>query len=584
MQESFYHRIFKTSKTPVVVCQNAIGYPVIYANPSAALLFYWWINGEVPGQSAGAVMLSELFGEEYQHALQAVVHSILLEGQIDRFFTNVRPKGGDPIAVSISGNWMEEEAAFILYFQEEHGEKPSDKETVGAISANSVISVILNECVQTIDVGEAINQILSITGQYLQVSRAYIVEDQWNDSAKNTYEWCREGVEPSAHYLQSFLKKDYFYSEIVTIDKFIYDDVRDMAPHPGKEFLEMKGVRAIALFTLFRGNDPIGYLGVEDCDKTRKWSRYEIQSMEQISRILTSLLEKRQVQQKEKQNLHALKTILDYFDQIIYVSDPKTNKVVFINRFLAELLGKDAEEVIGKPCFEVLQLYPKPCALCPQQHLLTPDGKVMRREYTWEWENPHTGRWFQIKDSIIKWFDDRDVHMEIATDITDQKEYEKTLEHYASTDMMTGLLNRDWGCRVIQDVIDHRKDEDMCICFIDVDGLKKANDNLGHQIGDKMLVHIVTSIRTAIRSSDIMCRWGGDEFLGLMHCNEMQARQLMKRVISKLKKMNQDKQLPYKLSISYGLVSVNEHPDRSMEELVSIADSRMYEQKMGKSR
>jgi diguanylate cyclase (GGDEF)-like protein len=115
-----------------------------------------------------------------------------------------------------------------------------------------------------------------------------------------------------------------------------------------------------------------------------------------------------------------------------------------------------------------------------------------------------------------------------------------------------------------------------------VDGLKKANDSLGHNTGDKMLGNIVSSISTSIRRSDVLCRWGGDEFLALLYCNETQAKRLMQRVISKLEKMNHANRYPYELSISFGLVSIDEYPNLSLEDLIAIADERMYEQKMQK--
>lgn len=585
MQHALFQSIYKASKTPAIICRNVGEYPIIYANPSAILQFYWKINTEVTRMEEANVTLEDLFGTENKQALQAVVQTIMVEGGINFFRTNVKSKDGDPIPVSISGNqiYCQDGEMFVVYLEEDREKLHINAETVAAISANAVISVILKECFQTIDVDEAINQILRIAGKYLNVSRSYIIEDLLNEYTRNTYEWCNEGIQSVKQYLQSVKKSDTSYSEIVRVGKYIYDDTQTIPECVFRERLEMQNIKAIAVLPLFRGNQPIGYAGFDDCNQSRKWTKYEIQVLEQISSILASLLEKREIYEKEKQNLKALETILDHFDQIIYATDIHTHKIVFANRFLAELLGKDSKDIIGEPCWEVLQLQLRPCEFCPLQQMLSSDGKILKREYLWEWENPTYHRWYQVKDFIIKWFDDSDVHLEIATDITDHKKHEKVLEYYASTDAMTGLLNRKWGCLEIQGLIEHRQDDAMSICFIDVDGLKKANDNLGHNAGDKMLGQIVSSIRKSIRRSDVMCRWGGDEFLGLLHCNETQAKKLMQRVMIKLEKMNQANQNPYQLSISYGIVSVNENPDLSMEELIAIADGRMYEQKIKKS-
>jgi diguanylate cyclase (GGDEF)-like protein/PAS domain S-box-containing protein len=445
-------------------------------------------------------------------------------------------------------------------------------ESVAAISANAVISVILKECFQTIDVDEAINHILRISGQYLNISRSYIFEEIHHDYTRNTYEWCNDGVMAVMQYLQNVKKSESSYDEIIRVGKYIYDDTQTIPEGVYRDCLEMQGIKAIAILPLRRGCQPIGYVGFDDCIQSRKWTKYEIQVLEQISSILASLLEKREIHAKEKQSLNALETMLDHFDQII-----------FANRFLANLLGKEPEDLIGKLCWEVLHMDSKPCEFCPLKQMLSKDREILKRENIWEWEDSIHHKWYQVKDFIINWFDDSKVHLQIATDITAHKEHEKILEYYASTDAMTGLLNRKWGLLEIQELIEHRQDGDaMCICFIDVDGLKKANDSLGHNTGDKMLGNIVSSISTSIRRSDVLCRWGGDEFLALLYCNETQAKRLMQRVISKLEKMNHANRYPYELSISFGLVSIDEYPNLSLEDLIAIADERMYEQKMQK--
>jgi diguanylate cyclase (GGDEF)-like protein len=122
----------------------------------------------------------------------------------------------------------------------------------------------------------------------------------------------------------------------------------------------------------------------------------------------------------------------------------------------------------------------------------------------------------------------------------------------------------------------------MSICFIDLDGLKHVNDTFGHEMGDSMIIATGNIIQASIRKSDIICRWGGDEFVLLMHCDMQQAENLMKRIQSNMDEKNRQQQTPYQLGFSYGIVSVDENPDKSMDDLISIADSRMYKQKLEK--
>lgn len=587
MQNQLFHPILKASKIPAIVCRNVSEWPIVYANPSAILQFYWQINTQGTKMEETNVTLEDLLGSENKQAIQAMVQTIVTEGGITDFYITMRSEDGEVISLSISGNQIDcaEDELFLLYLQEDREVQHNNTETVAAISANAVISIILKECFQIIDVDEAINQILRISGQYLNVSRSYIFEDLFNEYTRNAYEWCNTGIMTVIQYLQNVKKSESGYDEIVTVGKFIYDDIQTIPEGVYRDRLEMQSIKAIAILPLYRKGKPIGYVGFDDCMQSRKWSKYEIQVLEQISSILASLLEKKDIHTKEKQSLKALETVLDHFDQIICVTDLSDQKIVFANRFLANLLGKDPEDLIGKPCWEILHLQSVPCEFCKLNQMLGKNGEILKRENVWECEDPVYHKWYQVKDLVINWFDGRNVHLQIATDITAHKEHEKILEYHASTDDMTGLLNRKWGLLEIQELIEHKQQDDaMCICFIDVDGLKKANDNLGHNAGDKMLRNIVSSIRSSIRRSDVMCRWGGDEFLGLLQCNETQARKLMQRVSNKLEKINHANHDPYDLSISFGLVSVDEFPNLSLDEVIAIADERMYEQKMKKSK
>jgi diguanylate cyclase (GGDEF)-like protein/PAS domain S-box-containing protein len=99
-------------------------------------------------------------------------------------------------------------------------------------------------------------------------------------------------------------------------------------------------------------------------------------------------------------------------------------------------------------------------------------------------------------------------------DITERKHLEMSLTHDANHDPLTGLLNRA-GLRKEVDVAwaDRRADAPIAILFGDLDGFKNVNDRLGHDAGDEVLVHVAQRLRTAVRASDVVARWGGDEFV-----------------------------------------------------------------------
>jgi diguanylate cyclase (GGDEF)-like protein len=89
------------------------------------------------------------------------------------------------------------------------------------------------------------------------------------------------------------------------------------------------------------------------------------------------------------------------------------------------------------------------------------------------------------------------------------------LEEEAAVDELTGALRRGAGLRLLQNEIDRvrRSQGRLVLAFADVDGLKRVNDTQGHLAGDRLLRQVATTLRSRLRSYDLVIRYGGDEFL-----------------------------------------------------------------------
>ena len=100
-------------------------------------------------------------------------------------------------------------------------------------------------------------------------------------------------------------------------------------------------------------------------------------------------------------------------------------------------------------------------------------------------------------------------------DIDEAKRRVLDLKTRADRDSLTGLLNRSAGSRAMKKAIRSARESDGTGAFIllDLDDFKTVNDRYGHQAGDKALSEIGRSLRTFFRKDDIVCRWGGDEFI-----------------------------------------------------------------------
>lgn len=170
-------------------------------------------------------------------------------------------------------------------------------------------------------------------------------------------------------------------------------------------------------------------------------------------------------------------------------------------------------------------------------------------------------------------------------------EKESALEHVSLTDELTGLYNRRAALTFLGknlNQIQHSGGE-LTICFIDVDGLKRTNDQSGHLAGDDLLATVARLLAKTVRESDYACRIGGDEFLLLLpQTSETEARALMRRIYAARDQVNQSGEKPFLVDFSLGLSHAsqerfaNANLEQVMDLLLEEADNQMYADKKSK--
>jgi len=116
-----------------------------------------------------------------------------------------------------------------------------------------------------------------------------------------------------------------------------------------------------------------------------------------------------------------LLSIFDSIDEIIYIADPNTYEILYVNRALRNAFQKD---MVGGICYQEFQGMEAPCDFCTNKIILNDNGNP----YQWEYFNPILRQDFLITDRIIKWPDGRDVRFELALNITDRKQAEEALK------------------------------------------------------------------------------------------------------------------------------------------------------------
>jgi diguanylate cyclase (GGDEF)-like protein/PAS domain S-box-containing protein len=302
-----------------------------------------------------------------------------------------------------------------------------------------------------------------------------------------------------------------------------------------------------------------------------------------VSGILSSGEDITERKRLESQIIHAKEDWERTFDSVpdfIAVID-REYRIKQVNKALAERLGTTPEEIIGSRCFELLHGTEQPPDFCPHARLLT-DAMT----HSIEIHDEKLGGDFVLSVTPLCGADGNitgSVH--IAHDITDRKQVEEAMRSLSLLDELTGLYNRRGFLTIAEQQmkISERNMKDLLLVFADMDGLKIINDNLGHQVGDTALVDSAHILKKTFRSSDIIARFSGDEFIILItEVKDTDKAIYNQRLETNIRIFNETENRRYRLSISTGIVRYDPKHPCSIYELISQADKLMYQFKHSK--
>lgn len=186
----------------------------------------------------------------------------------------------------------------------------------------------------------------------------------------------------------------------------------------------------------------------------------------------------------------------------------------------------------------------------------------------------HAAGWGVVAEGIL-------LALALAYRMRQYQRAQARAEHLARTDPLTGLLNRRAFLEHAAPVWStaRRSQRPLAAMMVDIDFFKKINDTHGHAMGDKVLQAVSALLPEVCRSSDIVARWGGEEFVILLpETNAEQASLLAERLRSKIAALRLGTlRKPIKLSASFGIAERSAH--ESLDQLINDADEWLYRAK-----
>jgi PAS domain S-box-containing protein len=267
------------------------------------------------------------------------------------------------------------------------------------------------------------NDCLQTVGQAMDVSRSYIFEYRPAiDVMENTFEWCAPGVAPQKNSLQGVPCREmqWWIGRMRRNEVINFSNIEDIPSEPERALLKPQNIKSILAVPLFVDHEYFGFMGFDECRDLRQWQEEDINLLKAIAQILSGWISRTRASEALLFERRQLLSIFESIDQVIYVADPSTYEILFVN---AEARRRSRKNLVGGLCYKEFQGKSAPCDFCTNPIIL----KQKYEPYKWEFANPYLKKNFMLIDRIIKWPDGRDVRFEMAVDITDRKKAEQDL-------------------------------------------------------------------------------------------------------------------------------------------------------------
>ena len=256
-----------------------------------------------------------------------------------------------------------------------------------------------------------------------------------------------------------------------------------------------------------------------------------------------------------------------------------------VNRSLCDLLGYTERELLNSNFQAVTHADDLGGDLANLYRLMqgeTPNCQVEKRYVHRQGQIV----WALSSVSLLRDSDQKPKHFIFQIqDITERKRAEAALQSLSLVDELTGLYNRRGFLAVSEQSLAEIRlnDKIPAIVYADLDGLKEINDSLGHHEGDRALARAAEILKDSFRSSDIVARIGGDEFVVLAALtHDESAESLSQRLQENFDTSNATRARPYNLALSVGIAHCDDKQNHSIEELMAQADRAMYDDKRRK--
>ena len=295
-----------------------------------------------------------------------------------------------------------------------------------------------------------------------------------------------------------------------------------------------------------------------------------------VAHSLSKAIEGKQVEEQ----IRTLSQAVEQSPVSVVITDPE-GRIEYVNATVERITGYSAEELIGENPKVFKSGLVEPAFYQGMWQAISSkkswQGEFQNRKKNRElfWERANVAPVLDAKGEIQH-------YLAVKEDITDLKRQEEKITYQAHYDNLTELPNRflclDRLGQYIREA--NRSRQQIAVLFLDLDGFKKINDTLGHEVGDKILVQAADRLRDAVRDCDTVGRLGGDEFIVLLTGLKQgaDARPVVQNILERFRATFRIDDRELILTASIGIAF---YPGDGADtaELLRHADTAMYQSK-----
>ena len=238
-----------------------------------------------------------------------------------------------------------------------------------------------------------------------------------------------------------------------------------------------------------------------------------------LSDIAGSAIENASLYSELQSTLTQYRSLIERLPAVTYLDDLDTGETQYVSPQITDLFGITSDEWKATPDAWLQAVHPDDRELARTEfEQANESGAPFRLEYRVVSPDGDV-RWVVDRTVILPTVDgQRTLTQGMIFDITDRKRAEQELSHRANHDPLTGLPNRDQFRAELDEAIVRARTHGRAVgaLYVDLDDFKLVNDGFGHEVGDVLLAAVAERLRGATRTSDLVGRDGGDEFLVLL--------------------------------------------------------------------